>query len=133
LNEKGIPTPLAAVMLRAPMSRMDILSTGEINSINRSSVLVQKYSQLIDRESAYEILNRKITMMDEASVREEERLKREKIKNQPISNYGRAKASSSRSSGYTKGRRRTTIHPVVKVLTSATFIRGVMGILKKVV
>jgi hypothetical protein len=28
--------------------------------------------------------------------------------------------------------RRTSTSPVVKVLTSATFIRGVMGILKKV-
>jgi len=27
--------------------------------------------------------------------------------------------------------RRTTINPVVKVLTSATFIRGVMGVLTK--
>lgn len=33
LNEKGIPTPLAATMLRTPMSRMDILSPGEIASI----------------------------------------------------------------------------------------------------
>ncbi len=36
LNEKGIPTPLAATMLRAPESRMDILSSSEISSINRS-------------------------------------------------------------------------------------------------
>ena len=37
LSEKGIPTPLAATMLRAPMSRMDILTPGEIASINNSS------------------------------------------------------------------------------------------------
>ena len=60
LNEKGIPTPLAATMLRSPMSRMDILTSDEINSINRASGLVSKYSQTIDRESAYEILGRKI-------------------------------------------------------------------------
>ena len=33
LNEKGIPTPLAATLLRAPQSRMDILSESEIDSI----------------------------------------------------------------------------------------------------
>ena len=60
LNEKGIPTPLAATMLRAPESRMDILSPAEIASINSSSDLVRKYSQIIDRESAYEILSRKV-------------------------------------------------------------------------
>ena len=65
LNEKGVPTPLAATMLRAPMSRMNILSQAEISAINNSSLLVQKYSQAIDRESAYEILGRKVTEMKE--------------------------------------------------------------------
>jgi hypothetical protein len=36
-----------------------------------------------------------------------------------------------RSSGTT--RRRTGVNPVVKVLTSATFIRGVLGIMRKVI
>jgi DNA helicase HerA-like ATPase len=53
LNEKGIPTPLAAKMLRAPMSRMDILTESEIQEINSKSKLVRKYSEVIDRESAY--------------------------------------------------------------------------------
>jgi len=48
-------------MLRAPVSRMDILTPAEISAINRSSVLVQKYSQIIDRESAYEILTNKVS------------------------------------------------------------------------
>ncbi|MDQ1297240.1 MAG: double-strand break repair helicase HerA and related ATPase, partial [Bacteroidota bacterium] len=58
LNEKGIPTPLAATMMRAPMSRMDILTPDEISSINKSSALVARYNQTIDRESAYEILGK---------------------------------------------------------------------------
>jgi hypothetical protein len=53
LNEKGIPTPHAAKMLRAPMSRMDILTESEIQEINSKSKLVRKYSEVIDRESAY--------------------------------------------------------------------------------
>lgn len=60
LNEKGIPTPLAATLLRAPQSRMDILSDDEINDLVRSSGLVSKYNEAIDRESAYELLNRKL-------------------------------------------------------------------------
>ena len=59
LNEKGIPTPLVATMMRAPMSRMDILTESEIQEINNKSKLVKKYSELIDRESAYEMLNKK--------------------------------------------------------------------------
>ncbi len=60
LNEKGIPTPLAAVRMKAPASRMDILSPEEIDRIVEKSNLIGKYNQVIDRESAYEILNNRI-------------------------------------------------------------------------
>ena len=60
LNEKGVPTPLAATLLCAPRSRMDILTIDELNSKINSSKLVGKYNEAIDRESAYEILNKKL-------------------------------------------------------------------------
>jgi DNA helicase HerA-like ATPase len=112
LNEKGIPTPLAATMLRAPVSRMDILTPAEISAINKYSVLVQKYSQTIDRESAYEILSRKVSEMEKQATE----------KRQP-----------AYSSGSPYGRNsKTPQDQMVKILTSATFIRGVFGILRKV-
>jgi DNA helicase HerA-like ATPase len=124
LNEKGIPTPLAVTMMRAPMSRMDILSPAELSSINENSVLVRKYSQLVDRESAYEILSRKIRdhekeEADEAARKEWER--------------GRRGEGEKKQSGASYGRRtKSPQDQMVKVLTSATFIRGVFGILSKV-
>ncbi len=60
LNEKGIPTPLAATMLVSPHSRMDILTDTEIDQLVNNSKLVRKYSQEIDNESAYEILTAKL-------------------------------------------------------------------------
>ncbi len=60
LNEKGIPTPLAHTLLRAPQSRMDVLTDAEIDSIISKSKLVRKYNEVVDRESAYEILNEKL-------------------------------------------------------------------------
>lgn len=60
LNEKGIPTPLAATLLCAPRSRMDILTDDELNEIISKSKLITKYNEIIDRESAYEILNHKL-------------------------------------------------------------------------
>ncbi|GAA3949488.1 DUF853 family protein [Chitinophaga oryziterrae] len=60
LNEKGVPTPLAATMLVSPRSRMDILSAEEMDNIVNSSKMVKKYNQEIDNESAYEILNAKL-------------------------------------------------------------------------
>ena len=61
LNEKGIPTPLAATLMRAPETRMDILTKKEINDIVQNSTLSEKYNVEIDRKSAYEILIGKIT------------------------------------------------------------------------
>ena len=60
LDEKGRPTPLAATLLRSPVSRMDVLSSSEIDAIIGSSKLVAFYNREVDRESAYEILGRKI-------------------------------------------------------------------------
>lgn len=75
LNEKGIPTPLAATYMRAPMTRMDVLTEPEIRSLVRSSELVPVYEETIDRESAYEMLKEKI----EASQKEEHQ---EKLKDE---------------------------------------------------
>ena len=44
LNEKGIPSPLVHTLLSPPRSRMDILTPTEIDSIIRSSKLVNKYN-----------------------------------------------------------------------------------------
>ncbi len=127
LNEKGIPTPLAAMMVRAPMSRMDILTAGEIDEINRSSQLVSRYSRVIDPESAAELLEKKIQLAEDQRREAEERKARDR-------DYGRGTAgrtTTGRGTRTTTTRRRTATHPMVKVLTSATFIRGVMGILSK--
>lgn len=71
LNEKGIPTPLVRVYLRAPQSRMDVLTDREINAILRKSALIEKYDDDLDRESAYEILSAKIEEARSDSHRDE--------------------------------------------------------------
>lgn len=115
LDEKGRPTPLAATMLRAPMSRMDVLTDAELKETIGKSKLIKKYNESIDRESAYEILNEKIEKAEKEAEKEKEAVAKRK--------------TSSR----TTTRRSTRMNPVVKVLTSATFIRGVLGVLKKVI
>jgi len=67
LNEKGIPTPLAQVMLCSPRSRMDVLTPTEIDNIVNQSKLVKKYNQTIDSQSAYEILTAKLNEAEEKS------------------------------------------------------------------
>ena len=65
LNEKGIPTPLAQTLVRAPITRMDILSEMEIDELVATSDLVHKYNKEIDHDSAFEILERKMTRVRE--------------------------------------------------------------------
>jgi len=60
LDEKGVPTPLIHCMMAPPRSRMDILTPAEIDAITGKSKLVAKYNQVIDSESAYEILTAKL-------------------------------------------------------------------------
>ena len=112
LNEKGIPTPLAATMMRAPMSRMDILTDTEITEINGKSKLVRKYAEEIDRESAYEILTKKIEEATQQAEAAEEIKVEEKVSSEPSTTSVIGKS-------------------VVKVVTSASFIRGVFGVLSK--
>jgi DNA helicase HerA-like ATPase len=60
LNEKGIPTPLVHTMLRAPRSRMDVLTDSEITALVNRSTLIGKYNETVDPESAYEMLTKKL-------------------------------------------------------------------------
>ncbi|MGJ8593916.1 MAG: helicase HerA-like domain-containing protein [Aquaticitalea sp.] len=121
LDEKGKPTPLAATMMRAPMSRMDILTDSELNNLLGKSKLVRKYNETIDRESAYEMLNKKIELAEAVEAKEKAIKEREELE----------KAESRQRKTTTK-RSSTAMNPVIKVLTSATFIRSVFGILTKV-
>ena len=71
LRLKGIAAAIAATMMRAPKSRMDVLTKTEIREINNKSKLVKKYCELIDRKSAYEILNIKIAFLEQQLYQKE--------------------------------------------------------------
>ncbi len=118
LNEKGIPTPLAATLLRAPMSRMDVLEDDEIKDLLGESKLIKKYNEEPDRESAYELLNKKI-----------ETANKEEAKEKALKEQKEAQRSSTgRSRTTTRRRGKSSLE---KVLTSPTVIRSVLGILTK--
>lgn len=119
LDEKGRPTPLAATMLRAPMSRMDILSETELKDLLKGSKLIPKYNEDIDRESAYELLNEKIEKAQAEEAKVAAKKEREKLERSSSSSSSRSRRTS------------TTEKAVIKVLTSATFIRGALGVLNK--
>lgn len=115
LDSKGRPTPLVATMMRTPMSRMDILTDTEIKALLDKSALKTKYNEVIDRESAYEILNAKIA---------NEAPKEEAPKKTETKSTAAPKTSSA-------PKKSTAQNPIIKMLTSATFVHGVFGVLSK--
>jgi DNA helicase HerA-like ATPase len=80
LDRKGRPTPLVRTMLRAPESRMDILTTSEIKDIVNHSPLVRKYNKEIDRDSAYEMLGKKMEAAAKAEHKAEMGKQQEKAR-----------------------------------------------------
>ncbi|MCY1231228.1 hypothetical protein D3C86_2031620 [compost metagenome] len=70
---------------------------------------------MIDRESAYEMLNKKVQDIQKEAAEAEEKVQEQKQEK---------KETSEPMSQTTKS--------IIKVFTSATFIRGVFGVLTKI-
>ena len=122
LDEDGRPTELVHTLLRAPASRMDVLTKTEIKKLTRDSEIVRKYAERVDRESAHEMLTAKL----EAAKGEEHQAEIAKQK---------AKAKSSGG-----GRRRAEKSTLEKVMDSTVtrqmgrtvareLTRGLLGVL----
>jgi septal ring factor EnvC (AmiA/AmiB activator) len=101
---------------------MDVLTSQEIDSLISESKLAKKYNEEIDRESAFELLDKKITAAEEQAAKKAEEVAKQKEADRKAQQAPARKTSTQRS---------TAQNPVVKVLTSATFIRGALGILSK--
>jgi uncharacterized protein len=121
LNEKGIPTPLAATLLCAPSSRMDVLSDEEIDAIASKSFIAKRYNQEIDTISAYEILNTKLQRAS-AQIESEKEIEREAESSTRTSSRGRTEKSTLDeilSSPVTKQVARTAASVITRSLLGA--------------
>ena len=118
LNEKGIPTPLAHTLLTAPSSRMDVITDKEKQVVLDSSSIMKKYNKEVDRDSAYEMLNKKLDAAEELA--EKETVAKGKTKKTPTrrANSRREKSTFEKVINSTAGR------TIVRELT-----RGLLGVL----
>lgn len=114
LNEKGIPTPLAHTLMCAPQSRMDVISDSEMESVLAKSKLIAKYNNAIDRESAFEMLNKKL----EAAAAQEEAAKESK-----------AAKSTRRNSAAEKSTFEKVLKSPVTNTIAREVTRGLLGVL----
>ncbi len=124
LNEKGSPTPLAHTLLVAPQSRMDILTPEEMASIIDTSSINIKYNANIDRESAYELLNKK--MEESAKLAEKEKQLKEEEKKIKIDDRERKVKEKKHPPLIDK----TTQHQITRTMINV-LERGLLGFLKR--
>ena len=109
LNEKGIPTPLAHVMMCTPRSRMDVLTEGEIDNIVSHSKLAAKYNQVTDSQSAYEMLTAKL---------------QEAAANAPATASG--KAAKAEESTFEKVANNSVVKSIIRTAGN-TIVRSLLG------
>jgi DNA helicase HerA-like ATPase len=127
LNEKGMPTPLAHTLLVSPSSAMNILDELEIKTLIQKSRLIPKYNTTIDRESAYEILMKKIERQEQELAAETQRKEVEKYNHRPVS---RPASSRGQKSTLEQILQSSAAKQAVRTISS-TLVRGLMGNLMK--
>jgi DNA helicase HerA-like ATPase len=71
LGPKGVPTPVVATRIVPPASRMGPLTPGEFQAELAGSELMAEYGTPVDRESAHEMLARRMEQAEEAEARAE--------------------------------------------------------------
>ena len=120
LDEKGRPTELVHTLLRAPASRMDILSPDEIEALVKSSAISHRYAKAIDRESAHEILSRKIEIAQSEQHQEELRDQQQKARG--------AGRTTAEKSTFDKVLNSTTTRQIGRTV-AREITRGILGAL----
>jgi DNA helicase HerA-like ATPase len=83
LDERGVPTPLVHTMVLPPQSRMDTLTPVELSGLLSISPLVPKYNRDVDRESADELIAKRISEKLAAAQAEVARIEAERISTEP--------------------------------------------------
>ena len=135
LDEKGIPSIVQKAGVLPPRSSMNAIEEADIQQNVKQNPLNRKYSRLVDRDSAYEILTEERQEAEEQA--EQERKQAEKEAERREKEAARRKSTSS-SRKTTSSRKKTTA--LDKAISSAantvgrevgkTLIRGILGSLK---
>jgi len=97
LDEKGAPSVVRRTLIRPPYSQIGPLENAKRDQVINSSMLYRDYKDAVDKESAYEILQKRI---DEKALAEEEAAEaKAKEKEEKKSSKGGRKSNSERLVG----------------------------------
>lgn len=124
LDEKGTPSVVERVFICPPESRIGPLTDAERQRIMAASTIGRGYEQDIDRESAYEILQKRIDQESEARAQEVE------AKAQLQAERAKAREPDSFATSLAKSLVRSVTGTVGRQIANQ-IVRGVLGSLLK--
>ncbi len=130
LGEKGVPGIVERTLIRPPSSRLGPATPEERTATLASSPVGGAYDTTIDRESAYEILQKRRAELEaeraeaeKAATAEKERKEREKAE-------ARARPKASQRQGATEAFIKSMVRQVGRTL-GRELIRGILGSIKR--
>jgi len=147
LEAKGVPSIVQRTLIRPPSSRMGPITDAERQRVTAVSPVAGQYDQAIDRESAFEMLQKRAA--ESARVAEEERAKQSEQRGSPWSptgdsrddrfeeEYRRRRTQSTQPRAPSSNRQTVTeaaIKSVVRSVGSALgreLVRGILGSLRR--
>jgi DNA helicase HerA-like ATPase len=97
LDIKGVPGVVGRTMIRPPVSRLGPAKDSERNAIIAASDFKDKYTETVDRESAYEVLEEKTLAREKAAIEAEEEEARAAKKEAERKKAARKKPTRKRS------------------------------------
>ncbi len=124
LQEKGIPMPVERTIICPPRCRMGSITDAERQAVLAQSLLGMKYDQGINRESAYEVLNKRVQVAASAAAEQNE------VKSAPANE--KPEKEQKEEPGFLKellfgnGRRQGVIETEAKY-QARKFLRGMLG------
>ncbi len=126
LEKKGVPSMVQQTLIRPPSSRMGPLEDGERRKAVDNSPVFGLYDETVDRESAFEILQKRAEQRAEAAERAAEEEARAKEAKKKARSSGRSSRRMSHTERFISSAVRTIGTQIGRAL-----IRGVLGSLKR--
>lgn len=137
LDEKGVPGIVERAGILPPRSSMNTADASVVQRAIDESPLKNKYTEAVDRESAYEILLKQHEQTEAAKAREEE----QKAKEKQAAARTTTRSTASRTTTARRTTTRKTTSAFDKTVASAAntigrelgkqLVRGILGSLKK--
>jgi len=106
LDAKGVPNVVGRTLIRPPVSRLGPASQKERGDIIKASDLKDKYQDVIDRESAYELLEKRTEKAEEDTTKKDKTEDKKPKKPSSKREASTTKRRNGRSSGRSRGRRK---------------------------